>query len=59
VVLADVAQRARAVVEAGAAVDAAVLGDRDLDRLDRAPVPERLEDPVDEAQRFCAASLPR
>ena len=50
VVLADVAQRARRVVEVAAAVDAAVLGDGDLDRLDRAAVPERLEDAVDEAQ---------
>ena len=47
---ADVAQRAGAVVELAAAVDAAVLGDRDLDRLDRAAVPQRLEDAVDEAQ---------
>ena len=50
VVLADVAQRAGRVVELAAPVDAGVLGDGDLDRLDRPAVPQRLEDAVDEAQ---------
>ena len=50
VVLADVAQRAGGVVELAAPLDPALLGDRDLDRGDRAAVPQRLEDPVGEAQ---------
>ena len=50
VVLDDVAQGADGVVEAAAVVDSEVLRHRDLDRLDVAAVPDRLEYGVGEAQ---------
>ena len=49
-VLQDVAARAGLLVERAAALDAAILGDGDLDVVDVAPVPERLEDAVAEAE---------
>ena len=49
-VLDDVAQRAGLVVELAAALDADGLGHRDLDRVDVAAVPDRLEQPVAEAE---------
>ena len=51
VVLHEVAQRAGAVVVARAAADADVLGRGDLDVVDVVAVPERLEEPVGEAER--------
>ena len=42
--------RAGLLVERAAALDAEVLGHRDLDVVDVAPVPERLEDAVAEAE---------
>ena len=50
VVLHDVADRPDAVVERAAALDAEVLGERDLDRLDVLPAPHRLEEGVREAE---------
>ena len=50
-VLEDVPDRARVLVERGAALDPDRLGDRDLDVVDELAVPDRLEDPVREAQR--------
>ena len=50
VVLDDVAQRAALVVVAAAVLDAQVLGDGDLDVVDVAAVPDRLEDRVGEPQ---------
>ena len=50
VVLHDVAQGAGLVVELAAALDADRLGHGDLDRVDVAPVPDRLEQPVPEAE---------
>ena len=50
VVLDDVADRARLLVEAGAALDAERLGHRDLHVVDELAVPDRLEDAVAEAQ---------
>ena len=47
----DVADRARLLVERGAALDADRLGDGDLDVVDELAVPDRLEDPVREPQR--------
>ena len=49
-VLEDVAARAGLLVELAAALDAEVLGHGDLDVVDVAPVPERLEDAVAEAE---------
>ena len=49
-VLDDVAQRAGLVVEVAAALDADRLGHRDLDGVDVAPVPDRLEEAVAEAE---------
>ena len=51
VVLEDVADRARLLVERGAALDPDRLGDGDLDVVDELAVPDRLEDPVREPQR--------
>jgi hypothetical protein len=51
VVLEDVANRAGLLVEGGATLDADRLGDGDLDVIDELAVPDRLEDPVREAQR--------
>ena len=51
VVLEDVADRARLLVELGAALDPERLRDRDLDVVDELAVPDRLEDPVREPQR--------
>ena len=51
VVLHEVAQRAGAVVVARAGADADVLGRGDLDVVDVVAVPERLEEPVGEAER--------
>ena len=51
VVLDDVPGRADAVVVAGAAADADVLGHGDLHVVDEGPVPDRLEHLVGEAQR--------
>ncbi len=51
VVLEDVADRARLLVERRAALDAHRLGDRDLHVVDELPVPDRLEDAVREPQR--------
>ena len=50
VVLEDVAAGAGLLVERAAALDAQVLGHGDLDVVDVAPVPERLEDAVAEAE---------
>ena len=50
VVLEDVAARAGLLVEGAAALDAEVLGHGDLHVVDVAPVPERLEDAVAEAE---------
>ena len=50
-VLEDVADRARPLVEAGAALDPHRLGDGDLDVVDELAVPDGLEDPVREPQR--------
>ena len=50
VVLEDVAARAGLLVERAAALDAEVLGHGDLHVVDVAPVPERLEDAVAEAE---------
>ena len=50
-VLHEVAQRAGAVVVARADADADVLGRGDLDVVDVVAVPERLEQPVGEAER--------
>ena len=50
VVLEDVATRTGLLVELAAALDAEVLGDGDLDMVHVAPVPERLEDAVAEAE---------
>ncbi len=49
-VLDDVAKDARLLVEPAAVLDADGLGDRDLDVVDVTAVPERLEDPVAEAE---------
>ena len=49
-VLDDVADRAGLVVEAAAALDAEVLGHRDLHALDVLAVPERFEERVREAE---------
>ena len=49
-VLDDVANRARLLVERGAALDAELLGDGDLHVVDELAVPDRLEDPVREAE---------
>ena len=49
-VLDDVADRAGLLVEGPAAADGDLLGHGDLHRLDRAAVPERLEDRVAEAE---------
>ena len=49
-VLDHVAQRAGVVVVGGATADAEVLCDGDLDVVDRGAVPQRLEDPVREAE---------
>ena len=51
VVLHEVAQRARAVVVAGARADPDVLGGGDLDAGDRVAVPDRLEHGVGEPER--------
>jgi hypothetical protein len=51
VVLDEVAQRARAVVVAGARADPDVLGRRDLDVVDVVAVPDRLEHVVREPER--------
>ncbi len=51
VVLEDVADRARRLVEAGAPLDAHRLGHGDLHVVDELAVPDRLEDAVREAQR--------
>jgi hypothetical protein len=51
VILDHVAQRAGVVVVAAAAFDADRLGRRDLHAIDVAPVPDRFEDHVGEAQR--------
>ena len=50
-VLEDVADRARLLVVAGAALDPDRLGDGDLHVVDELPVPDRLEDAVREPQR--------
>ena len=50
VVLDHVADRADAVVEASAALDAEALAHRDLDAFDLGAVPERLEEGVGEAE---------
>ncbi len=50
VVLEDVPGRAGLLVERAAALDAEVLGHGDLHVVDVAPVPERLEDAVAEAE---------
>src|SRR5205823_3380594 len=50
VVLHDVAQRTRLVVELAAPLDAHRLGHGDLHRVDVAPVPDRLEEAVPEAE---------
>ena len=50
VVLDDVAQRPGGLVEAAAVLDAELLGHGDLDVVDVAAVPDRLEDGVGEAQ---------
>src|SRR5919204_6124884 len=49
-VLKDVAERARILVVLAAPLDADVLGHRDLDVVDIAPVPDRLENAVREAE---------
>ena len=49
VVLDDVANGARRVVEGAAALDAEVLRHRDLHALDVSPIPERLQDRIREA----------
>ncbi len=50
VVLEEVAARAGLLVERAAVLDADRLRDRDLDMVDMAPVPDRLEDAVSEAE---------
>ena len=50
-VLEDVADRARLLVERRPALDPDRLGDRDLHVVDELAVPDRLEDPVREPQR--------
>ena len=50
-VLHDVARGPGLFVELAAALDADVLGDRDLHVIDVVAVPQRLEDRVAEAQR--------
>ena len=50
-VLEDVADRAGVLVVAGAGLDPDRLGDGDLDVVDELAVPDRLEDPVREAER--------
>ena len=50
-VLEDVPDRARLLVERRAALDPDRLRDGDLHVVDELPVPDRLEDPVREAQR--------
>ena len=50
VVLEEVAARAGLLVERAAVLDADRLGDRDLDMVDVAAVPDRLEDPVAEPE---------
>ena len=50
VVLEDVARRAGLLVERPALLDADRLGHGDLDVVDVAPIPERLEDPVAEPE---------
>src|SRR6266516_176605 len=50
-VLKDVANRARLLVERGSPLDPDRLGDRDLHVVDELAVPDRFEDPVREPQR--------
>ena len=50
VVLHDVAERTRLLVVRATTLDADLLGDGDLDVIDVLPVPQRLEDPVREAE---------
>ena len=49
-ILEEVARGARLLVEGAALLDPDRLGDRDLDVVDVAAVPDRLEDPVPEAE---------
>src|SRR5438132_14378661 len=50
-VLKDVANRARLLVERGSPLDPDRLGDRDLHVVDELAVPDRLEDAVREPER--------